>query len=219
VQRREVVGAGLALLAGGAMQAAQPATLTVFVLTPGGQPAPGVVVEVVAPGAPRRVPEQPVVITQLGLRFVPAITAVPAGSTVRFVNEDGFEHHLRSLPAGPLGSIAPAQQFDVRMAAARADNIPGHDVVFERPGLVVLGCHFHASMRGHVYVGESTLLGVSDAAGRATIAAVPAGSASVRLWHPEQLLEQPALALQMPGPTQVTATLNFQPRPPRGRPR
>lgn len=221
MKRRELALAGLALLAGAAqhMPAAAAATLSVYVLTPGGEPAPGVVVEVAMPAAPLRVPAEPVVITQLGLRFLPQVTAVPVGTTVRFVNEDGFEHHLRSLPAGPLGSMAPARQFDFRLAAAQGGQLPGQDVRFDRPGLVVLGCHFHSSMRGHLYVAESSLLGVTDAAGRAHIAPLPAGAASVRLWHPEQLVEQPTVAMQLQGAASLTATLNFQPSRPRGRAR
>jgi plastocyanin len=196
-----------------ASPAVTAATLTVHVVTPDGQPAAGVVVEVFMPGATRSASPEPVVISQLGLRFVPQVTAVPAGATVRFANQDGFDHHLRSQPAGPLGSIAPAKDFEFRMAGARPDAPVFTDVRFDRAGLVVLGCHLHSAMRGYLYIGESALLGVTDAAGKAVVQSVPEGRAEVRTWHPQQLVDQPSSGVQLAGDSRHTATLNFKPAP------
>lgn len=214
---RLVLASLVALLAGTLAPTVSAATLTVYVVTPDGQPAPDVVVEVLMPGAPLRVPAEPVVIAQLGLRFVPQVTAIPAGTTIRFTNQDPFDHHLRSQPAGLMGSIAPAKEFESRMAGARGDKPVTTDVQFDRAGLVVLGCHLHSSMRGHVYVGETSLLGVTDAAGRVVIQGVPQGRGEVRYWHPLQLTEQPKTALQLLGDTSVTGALNFKPARPRNR--
>lgn len=206
---------GLAWAIAVASPSAVAATLTVHVVTPDGQPAPGVVVEVVMPAAAVRVPAEPVVVAQLGLRFVPQVTAVPAGTTVRFTNQDSFDHHLRSQPAGPLGSIAPAKDFEFRMPAARPDAPVFADVRFDRAGLVVLGCHLHSAMRGYLYIAESALLGVTDAAGRAVIPSLPDGRAEVRTWHPQQLSEQTSVALQLASENRLTVALNFKPAPAR----
>lgn len=88
---------------------------------------------------------------------------------------------------------------------------------FERAGLVVLGCHLHGSMRGHVYVGESALLAVTDAAGRAVIQGVPEGRGEMRYWHPQQLTEQDKTSVQVGGNASLNATLNFKPARPRRR--
>ena len=103
------------------------------------------------------------------------------------------------------------------MAGAKADRPVTTDVPFERSGLVVLGCHLHSSMRGHVYVAESSLLGVTDTAGRAVIQGVPEGRGEVRYWHPQQLAEQAKTPLQMGGDASITVSLNFRPARPRGR--
>lgn len=207
----------LALLGCAFSSAVTAATLTVSVLSLDGQPAADVVVEVAMPGVPARVPTEPVVIAQLGVRFVPQVTAIPAGTTVRFLNQDPFDHHLRSQAAGQVGSLAPAKEFEFRMAGARADKPVTTDVQFERAGLVVLGCHLHSSMRGHVYIGESSLLGVTDAAGRVVIQGVPKGRGEIRYWHPQQLIEQPRTIVQVGGDASLTATLNFKPARPRSR--
>lgn len=206
---------GLAWTIAVASPSALAATLTVHVVTPDGHPAPGVVVEVVMPAAAARMPTEPVVIAQLGLRFVPPVTAVPVGTTVRFTNQDGFDHHLRSQPAGPLGSIAPAKDFEFRMPGARPDAPVFTDVRFDRAGLVVLGCHLHSAMRGYLYIAESPLLGVTDAAGKAVIPSLPEGRAEVRTWHPQQLSEQVPSTIQVLGDSRWTATLNFRPAPAR----
>lgn len=196
---------------------ATAATLTVYVVSPDGQPAADVVVELLMPNAPQRVPAEPVVIAQLGTRFVPQVTAIAAGATVRFTNQDPFDHHLRSQAAGPLGSVAPAKDFEFRMAGARNDKPVTTDVLFDRTGLVVLGCHLHSSMRGHLYVGRSSLLAVTDAAGRAVIQGAPEGRGELRAWHAQQLTEQAPAAVSAGADASLTLTLNFQPSRPRRR--
>lgn len=215
--RRLLPFALIALVGCALSPAAGAATLTVYVLSPDGHPAADVVVEVVIPGAPVRVPTEPVVIAQMGVRFAPQVTAIPAGTTVRFTNQDAFDHHLRSMAAGPLGSIATAKEFEFRMAGAHPDKPVTTDVKFERAGLVVLGCHLHGSMRGHVYVGESALIAVTDAAGRAVIQGVPEGRGEMRYWHPQQLTEQAKTSVQVGGDASLNATLNFKPARPRRR--
>jgi len=196
---------------------AQAATVTVAVSGADGQPAPNVVVQLVSAHAPARAPAAPVVIMQKDIHFVPYVTAVPVGATVRFTNQDSFDHHLRSQAAGPLGTIAPAKEFEFRIAAAEGDKVATHDITFDRAGLVVLGCHLHSSMRGHLFVSETPLVAVTDAAGRATIADVPDGPVELRAWHPEQLVDQPAVTRQVSGNTNLQATLNFTPPKPRAR--
>jgi len=196
---------------------AQAATVTVAVSGADGQPAPNVVVQLVSAHPPARAPAAPVVIMQKDIHFVPYVTAVPVGTTVRFTNQDPFDHHLRSQAAGPLGTIAPAKEFEFRIAAAEGDKVATHDITFDRAGLVVLGCHLHSSMRGHLFVSETPLVAVTDAAGRATIADVPDGPVELRAWHPEQLVDQPAVTRQVSGSTSLQATLNFTPPKPRAR--
>ena len=198
---------------------AQAASVTVVVHGADGQPAPNVVVQLTpANPGPARPPWSPVVIVQRDIHFIPYVTAIPAGTTVRFSNQDPYDHHLRSEPAGPLGNIPPAKNFEMRMAAATADKVASADVTFDKPGLVVLGCHLHGSMRGHVFVANTPWVAVTDASGSATIADVPDGAAELRAWSPEQLLDQPAVQKQVSGVSaNFDTTLNFTPSQPRRR--
>jgi len=57
------------------------------------------------------------VIALKDIRFVPYVSVVPVGASVRFVNKDGFDHHVRSqascsaatctAPCAAISSSAP----------------------------------------------------------------------------------------------------------------
>ena len=99
---------------------AQAGALQVTVTDRDGKPAADVVVLVNATNAAAARPAAaPVVIAQESLRFAPFMTVVPVGSTLRFVNRDNYDHHVRSTPSGPLGSMPAAQYFELRLDAAQ----------------------------------------------------------------------------------------------------
>jgi plastocyanin len=211
--QRTLLAAALALGAASAVAG----TVQVTVTAADGKPAADTVVLVQPKGAWSAQPlPAPAQIAQKDVRFVPYVTVIPVGGTLRFfVNEDKFDHHVRSLPGGPLGTIAPAREFEIRLPAARAGTKPhSSDLKVEVPGVIALGCHLHGSMRGHVFISSTPWFAVTDANGKATIAGVPDGEAELRLWHPDQLAEQSATAVQVAaaGPASAQAKLNFAPR-------
>lgn len=211
-------------------------TVQLTVTDKDGKPAPDVVVLV--QHAVKTVPSpaaKPVLITQEGSRFIPFLTVVPMGSTLRFTNKDGYDHHVRSTPSGPLGSIAPAKTFELRLdadpiASARSGTDPYPsgpaktpsgtstvDVKMDQPGAIGLGCHIHGSMRGQVYVADTPWFAKTDANGVATIEGVPDGAAQLTLWHPDQLQDQAPVPVQVSATPLKTGTqLNFTPRRKRG---
>ena len=207
-----------ALLAPLLVACAHAANVTVAVTGADGQPAPNVVVQLVPAHAVTRPVGPPVVVAQKDIHFVPYVTAIPVGTTVRFSNQDPFDHHLRSQPGGPAGTTPPAKDFEFRIAGANNGRIAETDVKFDKAGIVMLGCHLHSSMRGHLFVSETPLVAVTDASGHATIADVPDGAVELRTWHPDQLIDQPASARQVGSAGAIfETTLNFTPPKPRVR--
>jgi len=189
------------------------ADLQLNVLTAAGRPAGDVVVQVVPAAAwSPPTPADAVPLVQKDIRFDPYVMAIPVGTTVRFVNRDTYDHHVRSLPGGPLGGTAPAKRFEFRLAAAKGNSTSNADLRFDVPGSVVLGCHIHGSMRGHIYIATTPWVAVTDAEGRAMLKGIPDGAVELRVWHPDQLTEQPAQQLQLSGAATASATLNFSPR-------
>ena len=203
---------------------ATAATLELRVTDRDGKPAPDVVVQVeTTVPMPALPPPEPATVLQQGSRFEPALTVVRAGATVRFVNHDGYDHHVRSVPSGPLGATPPARSFELRQGPAghrrKADSAPAvAEERFSEPGPVGLGCHLHSTMRGHIYVAATPFFGKTDAQGFVRISGLPEGRATLRLWHADQLLEQSAQTLSVAQSTLLaSASLNFTPPPMRRR--
>ena len=227
---KRVIVAALAALVFGA----EAASVQVVVTDKDGRPAADVVVLVgsTSRGAAPAATAAPVVIAQEGLRFVPFLTVVPTGTTLRFVNKDSYDHHVRSMPSGPLGSTPPAKGFELRLDAAAEASAPPVDEYAATPrprkrsggattaevrvdtaGPIGLGCHLHASMRGQVYVSPTPWFAKTDADGKARVDDVPDGAITLSLWHADQLIEQPVQQLQAgAAPLVAQAQLNFVPR-------
>jgi len=56
--------------------------------------------------------------------------------------------------------------------------------VFDRPGIVTIGCNIHDWMLGYIYVAETPYLARTGADGRARLEGLPPGRYLVRVWHP-----------------------------------
>ena len=190
------------------------AELQVTVASASGRPAPDVVVMIVPAGAAAAAAPVTVDIVQKDNRFDPYVTVVPAGSTVRFVNRDPYDHHVRSLGSGPLGAVPPAKSFELRLGAVGKAGRAQDSVVFETPGAVTLGCHIHGSMRGHLFIAATPHLAVTDEFGRATLRGLPEGPVEMRLWHPDQITGQSSQALTL-GSAAATAKAALSFNPPR----
>jgi len=110
-------------------------------------------------------------VVQQGQSFNPAVTVVAAGARVSFPNRDRMRHHIYSF--------SEAKRFEVRLYSG--EEVP--TVVFDRPGVITLGCNIHDWMRGYVFVADSPYFGVTDAAGVARLE-LPDGAYAIVMWHP-----------------------------------
>lgn len=194
--------------------AARAGTLQLRVTAQDGTPARDVVVWVATPVRvpPPTFPPAAVVIEQRDLQFVPPVTVVRTGTPVRFSNQDRYDHHVRSVPSGPLGSVPPANAFELRLSG-NDPKARSAEILADKPGIVGLGCHLHSSMRGSLFVTDSPYFTKTDQNGVAQLDNLPDGPADVRLWHADQLVEQVAQKVTVgPTPLSATAQLNFSPR-------
>lgn len=228
MMKRTVLAATCSVLFG----AAHAGTVQVVVTDKDGKPAADVVVLVEpAHKVTPKASATPIVVGQENLRFDPFLTVVPVGTILRFTNRDSYDHHVRSTPSGPLGSMPAVKNFEMRLDAAhpaapafnndyqttsaprKKAGTTWSDVKLDQPGPIGLGCHLHSSMRGQIYVSGTPWFAKTDANGVATLEGVPDGAAELNVWHPDQLAEQPTVRLQVtPVPLKNPVQLNFTPR-------
>ncbi|GMR18318.1 MAG: hypothetical protein BMS9Abin33_0725 [Gammaproteobacteria bacterium] len=112
------------------------------------------------------------IIDQRDKEFIEHVTPVKLGTAISFPNNDKIRHHVYSF--------SPAKKFEIPLYAGT----PADPIVFDKPGVVVLGCNIHDWMTAYVFVSETPYFLVSDADGRATIKNLPPGDYDVQVWHP-----------------------------------
>ncbi|MFE8645861.1 methylamine utilization protein [Sphingomonas sp. NCPPB 2930] len=110
-------------------------------------------------------------IDQIDREFVPLVSVIQTGTNVRFPNKDDVEHDIYSF--------SPAKRFEIKLYSG----VPSKPVLFDKPGLVVLGCNIHDSMVAYVLVVETPYFGRTDKDGRMSFENLPAGSYRVAAWH------------------------------------
>src|SRR3984893_17708608 len=113
-------------------------------------------------------------IEQVDKEFLPRVTVVPVGASVRFPNHDDVRHQVYSFSA--------AKRFELPLYAG----VPAQPVIFDRPGIVVLGCNIHDWMVGYVYVSESPYFAKTGKDGKAVLSDLAPRVYTVRVWHPQQ---------------------------------
>ncbi len=171
---------------------ATAANVSVTVVDKESKPVPGAVVVVLVGGKPtapaRGLPLQATVY-QEKMRFVPAISIVAQGAKVQFVNNDAWEHHVRGSAAGSANfNAGSGEGFELRLEGKPTDKRAHSAVVaLNKAGAVLLGCHIHASMSGHVYVSDSPWAALTNAEGVAVLEQLPEGAVQIKVWHPDQL--------------------------------
>lgn len=171
------------LAVGACTLGAQAATVDVAVADGAGRPVDGAVVMLEPLAA--RLPAAPmsgVQIAQVQRRFNPQVTVVTVGTPVTFPNLDTVRHHVYSF--------SPAKSFELKLYAG----VPNAPVVFDKPGIAVLGCNIHDQMAAWVVVVDTPLHTRSAATGQARIEGVPPGTYRLRAWHPRLASAEPTSA-------------------------
>jgi plastocyanin len=143
-------------------------------LTDGATPVAGAVVYLDDGSKPSPVQSE---VSQKNRMFHPHVSILPAGSSVNFPNQDNTQHHVYSF--------SPAKTFNLELYA----DIPETPVVFDRPGIVELGCNIHDQMQAFIVVADTQAIGQTNEQGEVTIAldvggVQRAGSLSLNIWHP-----------------------------------
>jgi len=147
-----------------------------------GQPVEDAVVIAVPLDAVKRAPSRPRegVVDQVDKEFMPKVTVLLVGTSVTFPNHDNVRHQVYSF--------SPGKRFELPLYAG----VPAQPIVFDKPGVVVLGCNIHDWMVGYVYVSESPYFAKTGKDGTAVLTDVPPRAYAVRVWHPQSEMAEDA---------------------------
>lgn len=114
-------------------------------------------------------------VDQKDFMFIPETTAIHAGDTVKFLNNDGPTHNVRTTHN--------TANFNENMPAGGE-----YSHQFKKPTGVIdpitLGCVYHGNMRAFVYVFENPFFSVTENAGKFRFENVPAGNFRLDVVHP-----------------------------------
>ncbi len=123
--------------------------------------------------------------------FIPFVLTVPKGTRVNFPNLDRTRHHVYSF--------SEPKPFELKLYVGT----PQEPVLFDKPGIVALGCNIHDYMQAFIYVSDSPHARVTDSEGQASFTGLPAGNYRLRVWHPWQNGELLETALTLPAENRV----------------
>ncbi|WP_341676330.1 methylamine utilization protein [Niveibacterium sp. SC-1] len=164
-----------------------PLEFAVATATPLGKPAGG------KPGK--------AVIDQVDREFVPYVSVVSVGTEISFPNQDDIRHSVYSF--------SPAKRFELKLYSGTKAT----PVVFDKPGVVALGCNIHDWMLAYVYVTEAPYFGRSDARGTLTLKGLDPGEYEVHLWHPDASQGEQVTRLRVEASgTQLSQSFTLKPK-------
>ncbi len=160
-----------------------------------------------APPADIRFP-WPYLMVQQDISFHPFVLIVPVGAEVRFPNRDKVRHHVYSFSA--------AKRFQLKLYGKDETRT----VVFDKPGVVALGCNIHDRMMAFIDVVETPWAARSEG-GKAVISDAPQGAVTLTVWHPFSRAPggtlSRAITLPAKGEAKETVILDLRPRPAMGK--
>lgn len=158
---------------------ANAASVAVFVRDQNGAAVANAVVSAHVQGRSTLRPVHPPIATieQVGMAFVPRVLPVLRGTRVRFPNLDTVQHHVYSF--------STAKQFQISLYAGE----PAESILFDKPGVVVLGCNIHDGMLGYVYVLDTPHFAKTNKSGRAYLDGVIERTHELRIWHPRLIAD------------------------------
>jgi plastocyanin len=164
-----------ALLLGAAVTAAQAGSISGTIKCKGLRSSADAVVYVDAvEGAEFKAPEEPVLMDQLNMEFVPHVLPVLKGTTVDFQNSDTVLHNV-------FTPDKCAEQFN--LGSWPKGEIRSY--TFADPCAAVVLCNVHPEMEAFVFAAPTPWYAVTAKDGSYEIPDVPEGKYTIRVWHPK----------------------------------
>lgn len=111
-------------------------------------------------------------IDQVNKEFVPLVTVVRTNTEVSFPNSDNFRHSIYSF--------SQPKSFTTKLYSGKQ----APPVLFDKPGLVVLGCNIHDMMAAWVVIVDTPYFTKTGANGTGLLKGLEPGDYRVSVWYP-----------------------------------
>ena len=163
-----------------------------------GNPVPDAVIEIISPRIP--VPadwDYMGLMDQIDKEFIDNVVLVVAGSYVNFPNSDDIQHHVYSF--------SDNKSFELPLYSGNEAD----PVLFDVPGIAVVGCNIHDWMLGYIYVGASHLMDKSGEDGIAVLSGLAPGDYTFQVWHERARRRDQFTTFDVTVPTTGAATVEL----------
>ncbi len=111
-------------------------------------------------------------IDQVNKEFVPLVTVVRTNTEINFPNSDNFRHSIYSFSQPKI--------FTTKLYSGKQ----APPVLFDKPGLVVLGCNIHDMMAAWVVVVDTPYFTKTAASGTGFLKGLEPGDYRLGVWYP-----------------------------------
>ena len=111
------------------------------------------------------------IMDQVNKTFVPGLLPVVVGTEVHFPNHDQINHHVYSF--------SRTKSFELPLYKGEEAS----PVVFDKAGVVKIGCNIHDWMSGIILVLPTPYYAVTDEGGRFALQDLPPGVYTLACWH------------------------------------
>jgi plastocyanin len=147
-------------------------TISGQVLGQDGKPIANAVVFVQEPASLRpAAASSPAIMDQFNKTFVPGMLPIAVGTQVRFPNRDQIRHHVYSF--------SRPKRFELPLY--KGEDAP--PVLFDKPGVVKIGCNIHDWMSAIILVLPNDHFAVTKEDGTFTLPSLDAGAYTITAWH------------------------------------
>lgn len=143
-------------------------------------------------------------IEQKARKFMPLVTVAQTGTAISFPNKDTVRHHVYSF--------SPAKPFELKLYSG----LPTTPLVFDKPGVIVLGCNIHDQMVAYIHIVDTPHFAKTDNVGKAKLDDLSTGKYTLKAWHYHQagiaptLMQEQSIIVKA-GETAASFVINLKP--------